>query len=267
MAPFIPSNQVDDNADESFGGNFTTTKELVGPSSKHKLLSNYPSEFPTFSNVSPTVPVARNTRFSNNGESSEASQNQSRSLDSTLSDKSLGLVSRPVGEIHRNSNRSSNKEMQKKRSSSSEKSIGEVHGKSGRSDNHELPDKSAFSSSSKLSEERLGLVNKPVDEAHSYCGISLEESTRDKPVSLGSRLSSESLSSVCKSVGEDRSSRKRSSKESMQDKSICSDSRQSDRSLDLVRKPVDRLLSMSGYSDDFESDASDDKKGSLASCS
>ena len=238
MVPFIASNQIDDNAGELLGGNFSSAKELREPSSKHKLLSNYPSEFPTFSNVSPTVPVARNTRYSNNEEPSE---NRSRSLDSTLesrlSDESFGLVSRPVGEMQSNSNRSSSKKVQKKRSSSSEKSIEEGHSKSGSSGHHELPGKS---------HERVGLVNKPIDEVLSYSDISLEESARGKP-------------------GEDRSNRKRSSKESMQDKSISSDSRLSDKSVDLINKPVDQLLSMSGYSDDFESDASDDKKASLAS--
>jgi hypothetical protein len=294
------TNQVDDDADKlSFGGNCSTAKQVEGPSTKRKLLSN-PSEFPTFSNVSPTVPVPRKTRYSINGEqSSGASQTKSRSSESRLSDKSLGLVRRPVGGMRSNRDRSGSEELREKASSSGDglsdesvglvsesvdklqsrrdtfsnkaslgkpssgddvlsdgslrlvsKPVGEVRMRSNsdRSNSKESQGKRT-SLSERLSDDSLSFIDKPISETNSFSDNSFKESTRHKPASSGLV------------VGEELSNRF-SSRESIHDKSICSDSKLSDKSLDLVHKPVGHVLSMSGYSDNFESDASDDTRDS-----
>ena len=303
------TNQVDDDADKlSFGGNFSTVKQVEGPSTKRELLSN-PSEFPTFSNVSPTVPVPRKTRYSINGEqSSGASQTKSRSSESRLSDKSLGLVRRPVGGMRSNRDRSGSEELQEKASFTGDglsdesvglvsepvdklqsrrdtfsnkaslgkpsssgddvlsdgslrlvsKPVGEVRMRSNsdRSNSKESQGKRT-SPSERLSDDSLGLIDKPISETNSFSDNSFKGSTRHKPAS-----SDESPGLVSKAVGDEVSNSMRSSRESIHDKSICSDGKLSDKSLDLVHKPVGHVLSMSGYSDNFESDASDDTRDS-----
>ncbi|CAB4013565.1 microtubule-associated 10-like [Paramuricea clavata] len=232
LSAVVITNHADDNTDGLLSHNDLSPNQ---PLLSNKLFSN-PGELPTFSNVSPTVPTASNTRYSNSERSSKESQEKSNSLESSLSNKSLGLITRPVGEVHSNSERSSNQK---------------------------LPDKSS-SSDGGLSDGSLGLENKPAVEARSNSDRSSSiKGFRNKPISSDGRLSDEILGFENKPPA--RSNSERSSMESARDKSISSDSRLSNRSLDFVSKPVGDVLSMSSYSDNFESDASDHTRGSSAS--
>ncbi|CAB4016375.1 Hypothetical predicted protein, partial [Paramuricea clavata] len=200
----VVTNLADDNTDGLLSYNDPCPNELEEPLSSNKLFSN-PGELPTFSNVSPTVPMASNTS----------------------------------------------------------KAVGEVHSNSERSNNQKLPDKSS-SSDDALSDGSLGLENKPAVEARSNSERSSSiKGFRNKPISSDGRLSDEILGFENKPAA--RSNSERSSMESARDKSNSSDNRLSDRSPDLVNKPVGDVLSMSSYSDNFESDASDHTRGSSAS--
>ena len=225
-----------------------------------------PGELPKakFSNILPTVPMASNARYRNAG----VSDKDVDFSESRLSDESLDLIDRPVGETGRKSERSSVKSLNKSFSLESrlsneslfyvKKAVDGYHSdKSGQETQKK-------SSETTLSDESLDLVRKPVAEVH---GNSERSSTKslDRSLSSESRLSKGNLGLVGEALGEVHSSGERSSKELQQDKSISSEGRLSHKNLGLVNKPVGEILSNSSYSDNFDSDDSDVKGESNSS--
>lgn len=219
------TNQNDDNAHELSSLGLRNEQELSSTDKRTFKTDELPKA--KFSNVSPIVLVGSNARYRKTEISSK--DREDHFSETRLSDESVNLVNRAVGQVERTSERSSVKSQEKSFSSGSSHSNRSLVSVK-KAGYHSTNDGSSEETQEKLLETRLsnrGLVGTIFSEVHSNDGGS--------------------------------------SKEIKEGKSITSEDGLLDRNLGLVSKPIGAILSNSSYSENFDSDESEIKGESDAS--